>query len=581
MEDSLPRKLVAVLYADVAGYSRLTGEDEDATHRILRDYLDLITRTVRDHRGQVMHYAGDAVLAKFDAVIDAMSSAVRIQNELGIRNENLAEERKVQFRIGVNSGDVIEDREDIYGDGVNVAARLETLAEPGGICISDAVRTAVGNKLDLVFEDMGAQLVKNIASPVHTYRVKLKASLSAETAEPSLANKRAIAVLSFENMSDDAEQEYFADGIAEDIITSLSKLSQLLVIARNSSFTYKGRAVKVQEIGDELGVGYVIEGSVRKSGNKVRITSQLIDCGTGGHLWAERFDRDLTDIFAVQDEVTEAIVAAMAVQLTADQRERLKATGTKNLKAYDFFLRGREQYRLLSKEGADQAEILLKRSIDLDPGYATAYAYLVFNHLLYYVNRWKNAVDQPLEYAHELAQKAVALDDTDPYAHLSLGKTHMWKRQHDQAIVDHEKSIALDPNFAVAYAGLGLTLHYAGRSEEAIGLINRGMRLDPHYPDVRLLWLAQPYFQLGRYGQAIDLLTRHLDSKPNTIISHVLLAASYGYLGGRQKAGAEWQEALRINPDYSLEQVRHVLPYGDPADFEKIVDGLRKADLIA
>ena len=381
-EKHLPRKLAAILYADVAGYSRLTGEDEDATHQALSEYLDLITNSIQDHRGQVMHYAGDAVLAKFDAVVDTLSCAVSVQNELKIRNDILPEERKIQFRIGVNTGDVIEDRGDIYGDGVNVAARLETLAEPGGICISESVRTAVGNKLDLAFEDMGEQAVKNISIPVHTYRVQLKGSPSALIGTPSLPNKRSIAVLSFENMSGDAEQEYFADGIAEDIITSLSKLSQLLVIARNSSFTYKGSSVKVQQIANELGVGYIIEGSVRKSGNRVRITSQLIDCTTGGHLWAERFDRDLTDIFAVQDEVTQAIVSAMAVELTADERERLKNTGTNNLEAYDFFLRGREQYRLLSKEGSTQAEALLSRALNLDPAYATAYAYLAYTYLM-------------------------------------------------------------------------------------------------------------------------------------------------------------------------------------------------------
>ena len=292
---------------------------------------------------------------------------------------------------------------------------------------------------------------------------------------------------------------------------------------------------------------------------------------------AERFDRDLTDIFAVQDEVTQAIVPALAIEMTADEREHLKITGTKNLEAYDFFLRGREQYRLLSKEGYAQAKALLNRAIDLDAGYATAYAYLVYTHLLDHVNRWTETADLSLDQAYELARKSVELDESDPHAHLSLGKANMWKRKYDQAISEHERTIALDPNFAVAYAGLGDTLHYAGRSEEAIELIQRGMRLDPHYPDVRLHWLAQAYFQLGQYEEAIDLLKRRLIRKPDTDISRVLLAASYGHLGHKEEAKAQWVEALRINPNFSLTDRRKILPYKDPADFEKIVVGLRKA----
>ena len=323
MEDRLPRKLAAILYADVAGYSQLTGEDEDTTHRTLSEYLDLIASTVATHRGQVMHYAGDAMLAKFDAVVDATSAAVAMQNALKIRNEAVPDERKVQFRIGVNLGDVIEDRGDIYGDGVNVAARLESLAEPGGICISDAVRSAIGKKLHLDYEDMGEQQFKNIADPVRTYRVLLCVSESPtdilKTPLPSRSDKPSIAVLPFTNMSGDPEQEHFSDGITEDIITDLSKVAGLFVVARNSTFTYKGEAVNVQQVGKELDVRYVLEGSVRKAGNRTRITGQLVDGSTGGHLWAERYDRDLTDIFAVQDEIARSITGALKATLAPEE----------------------------------------------------------------------------------------------------------------------------------------------------------------------------------------------------------------------------------------------------------------------
>lgn len=586
MEDRLPRKLAAILYADVAGYSRLTGEDEEGTHRRLSEYLGLISDAIEERQGRVVHYAGDAVLADFGTVTEALSCATFVQRELKSRNRDLPEERKVRFRIGVNLGEVIIDRDDIYGDGVNVAARLESLAEAGGICISESVRTAAGKKLDLDYEFMGEQNVKNIEEPLRAYRVvteREEGSKVASTETHALElppDKPSIAVLSFENMSGDPDQEYFADGIAEDIITALSKLSQLLVIARNSSFTYKGRAVKVQEIAAELGVAYVLEGSVRKVGNRARITSQLIDCKSGGHLWAEKFDRDLTDIFEVQDEVTQAIVSAIALGLTADDRERLASTGTESLEAYDCFLRGREEYRFLSKEGSAQAETMFSRAISLDPGYATAFAYMAYTYLTYHVNRWKCAAGDPLEHAHSLARKALELDATDPHSHLSLGKTWMWKRRHDEAIVEHERTIALDPNFAVAYAGLGLTLDFAGRSEEAIELIHRGMRLDPHYPVVRLLWLAQPNFQLTNYDEAILLLERHLSQKPDSLISRALLAASYGHTGRTEDARTVWQNASQIDVEMSLDTLRYLLPYKDAAAFEKIVEGLEKADIV-
>ncbi len=578
--DRIQRRLAAILAADVVGYSRLMSVDEAGTLAALKAYReDLINPKIAEYGGRVVKLMGDGALMEFPSVVAAVECAVAIQCGIVGRNAGVPGDKQIEFRIGVNLGDVIIDGDDIYGDGVNVTARLESLAEPSGICVSGDVYRQVAGKLDLAFDDLGDLRVKNIANPVRVYRVILNGADRSDAEALPLPDKPSIAVLPFENMSGDAEQEYFADGISEDIITSLSKLSQLLVIARNSSFTYKGRAVKVQEIARELGVRYVIEGSVRKSGNRVRITAQLIDSTTGGHLWAERFDRDLTDIFAVQDEVTQEIVTAMAVKLTADDHKRLKTIGTDNLEAYDYFLRGRELFWPQSKGGNSLAKAMFERARDLDTKFAPAYAFLSFSHLMDYINQWNEAADQSLERAYEIAQKGIQLNETYPWSRVAFGNACLWKRQHDQAIAEYERAIAQDPNFALGYMGLGWALHYVRRSEEAIELINRGMRLDPHYPDNRLHWLAQAYFQLGRYEEAIDLLKRRLIRKPDTDISRVLLAASYGHLGRKEEAKAEWVEALRVNPNYSLEHRRKILPYKDPADFEKTVSGLRKAGL--
>ena len=378
MGNRLPRKLAAILYADIAGYSRLTGEDEDATHRTLSEYLDLIASTIESHRGQVMHYAGDAVLAKFDAVVDAMSAAVAVQNELKACNADVPDERKVQFRIGVNLGDVIEDRGDIYGDGVNVAARLESLADPGGICISDVVRSAIGKKLELDYEDLGEQKVKNIAEPVRAYKMVVGAESNAKPVERSaleLPDKPSVAVLPFNNMSGDPEQDYFADGITEDIITELSRYPSLFVIARNSSFTYKGQPVRLQVVGEELGVHYVVKGSVRKAGNRVRVTVQLIEAATENHIWAERYDRELTDIFEIQDELTQAVVGALPARLEAADIERIKRKPPQKMAAYDYVLRSKILHHVGTREANSEALESLNKAIEVDPGFAQAYAW--------------------------------------------------------------------------------------------------------------------------------------------------------------------------------------------------------------
>ena len=586
------RKLAAILAADVVGYSRLASADEDRTLARLRALRsDLIDPTIAVHNGRVIKRTGDGALVEFRSVVDAVRCAIEVQNGMVERNAGVPQDRRIEFRIGIHLGDVVEESDgDLMGDGVNIASRLEGVAAPGAICLSEDAYRQVKARLDLSVSDLGNTQLKNIAEPIRVYSLQVGTAAQAKATATSefpaaLAStapppKLSIAVLPFANMSGDAEQEYFADGISEDIITALSKLSQLFVIARNSSFTFKGRNVNVQEVGRSLGVRYVLEGSVRKSGNRVRITAQLIDATTGGHLWAERFDRDLTDIFAVQDDVTQHIVGALALNLTEGDQQRLATEHTDNLEAYDCFLRGREQLWRFTREQNTQARELLQRAIELDPKFASAYAFLAVTHGLDYINRWSTSPSTSMEQAEEFATRAVALDDRNPYAHWALGIINLHLRRHDMAIREAERSISLAPNLADGHEGLGNALHYSGRSEEALACFDRAMALNPYYPDMWLHFQAQAMFQLGRYEDAVASLKRRLVRNPDTDVSRVLLAASYGHLGRFDEARVEWQEVFRINPDYSLEHRRKVLPYKNPSDFELVVDGLRKAGLV-
>jgi adenylate cyclase len=512
-----------------------------------------------------------------------VACAVELQKRTAAANDGLAGDRRIALRIGINLGDVVVEGGDLYGDGVVIGVRLQAMAEPGGICISAAVHDQVGNKLPLAFEDLGPCEVKNIAKPVQVFRARTDRDSSVRRPAEQLSKqtKPSIAVLPFANISGDPEQEYFSDGITEDIITDLSKVSGLFVIARNSAFSYRGRAVKVQEVTRDLGVRYVLEGSVRRAGNRVRITVQLIDGTTGGHLWAERYDRDLTDIFAVQDEVTREIVAALAVKVTQGEQRRLARKGTDNLEAYDHFLRGRQLAWRRSKEANEEARVLLERAIALDPQFTSACAILAGVHGVNYANRWHDPPEESRRMADELAQRAVALDDDAPDAHWILGLAYLQQKQLDRAMAEARKALALDPNFAWAHSLLGQALHYAGRSQEAIEPHTTAMRLDPNDQDPFLHFLAQAYFGLGRYEEAAANLKRRIVRKPDTDVSRILLAACYGHLGRAEEARALWQEVLQINPGYSFEHHRRVLPYKDPADFERIADGLRKAGLPA
>ena len=583
-EENVTRKLTAILYADVAGYSRLTGEDEVGTHKQLSAGLDLISGAIKAKGGNIVHYAGDAVLADFGSVVAAVDCAVSIQRQLAESNAQVPDDKRLQFRIGVNLGEVIVDRDDIYGDGVNIAARLEGLAEPGGICISGRVYDQVEGKLDLGFEDIGEQEVKNIRKPVRVFRVKIddggarREGPGAAGQDLALPDKPSIAVLPFVNMSADPEQEYFSDGITEDLITDLSKISGLFVVARNAVFLYKGKAVKPVEVSRELGVRYVLEGSVRKAGDRVRISAQLIDPPTGYHLWAERYDRDLTDIFALQDEITEKIVAALEVKLTEGEQEQVARRYTENLEAYDYFLRGRAYQASATNEDNARAREMFERAIELDPTFAGAYAQLSYSHFRDWRYQWSKD-PQASEWALKAAQKAVALDDSLPLAYMYLGWAYVWKKQYEQAIAEAERAIALDPNFAEGYVRLGQILNLAGRPEEGINMVKKAMSLDPHYPPHYLFFLGFCYYAMGQYEEAIAALKRSLARNPDHFSPHRALAVIFSELGRKEEARAEVAEMLRISPGASLEGERERIVFKDQAVLERYLEGLRKAGL--
>jgi adenylate cyclase len=574
----LHRKLTAILSADVKGYSRLMGEDETGTVRTLTAYRELMSNLISKHRGRIVDSPGDNLLAEFGSVVDAVQCAAEIQRELRGRNAELPENRRMEFRIGINLGDVIEEGDRIYGDGVNIAARVESLAEGGGTCISGTVFDQVENKLALEWEYLGEQAVKNIKKPLRIYRVRMpdEEAPGDVGGNLKLLDKPSIAVLPFVNISGDPEQEYFGDGITEDLITDLCKISGLFVIARHSVFTYKGKAVKVDQVGRELGVRHVLEGSVRKAGNRVRITAQLVDARTGGHLWAERYDREQKDIFDLQDEVTQKIVSTLAVKLTKGEEDRLAGRYTDNLEAYDYALRGSEYYSRFTKEASAQAREMFQKAIQLDPDYALAYSRLGLTYLHEWTHGWSQD-PQLLGRAFELAQKAIALDDTLPEAHRVLGDVYLWRKQHEEAIAELEKAISLNPNYADAIAGLGDVLNHAGNPEEAIRLVKRATRLNPHHHAWYFYVLGLSYISTERYEKAVEILKRGLIRNPDFMIIHLLLAGIYAEANRMEEARVEVEEVLRITPDFSLEVFKEKAPFKDQARLDRFAEALRKA----
>ena len=581
------RKLAAILSADVKGYSRLMGADEEGTVHTLNVYKEVMTNLIQKHHGRVVDAPGDNVLAEFGSVVDAVRCAVEIQKELKTRNADLPENRRMEFRIGVNLGDVIEDGEQILGDGVNIAARLESLSEAGGICISGTVFDHVENKIGLGYEYLGEQTVKNIAKPVRVYRVLMKTEAVAQRGlEVASKEKMAfplpdlpsIAVLPFENMSGDLKQEFFSDGITESIITALSKIPNLFVIARNSTFTYKGKPVKVKQVSEELGVRYVLEGSVQRSADRVRITAQLIDALSGRHLWAERYDRDLKDIFALQDEITMKVITALQVELTAGEMAGMIAKGTKNIDAFIKYLQAYELLLRVTKEGNAQAKKILEEAVALDPEYSRLYMGLAMTHLYDVWYGTTESPDQSLALAFELAQKAIYLDNSNAAAHGILGQVYMHKRQYDKAITESERAVSLDPNSAENICLLGMVLNFAARAEEAIPYLQNAIRLNPLPPAIYFVHLAISYRDSGQYEKAIEASKKALQREPNTQFPYIHMAVSYIRLGQEKEARAAAAEVLRINPKFSLGRYAKMLPFPQPVA-DRVVEDLRKAGL--
>lgn len=582
MNDRLPRKLAAIVYADVAGYSRLTGADEDETHRTLSEYLDYIAETIHSHGGKVVHHAGDAVLARFDAVVDAVSSAVTIQDHLADISCDQPDERRLQFRIGVNLGDVIEDRGDIYGDGVNVAARLESLADPGGICISESVHTTLGNKLCLKYEDIGEQSVKNIAKPVRAYKIE---STESGTESNTLADQQkliasepnAIAVLPFTNMSNDPEQEYFSDGLTEDIITALALWRSFPVIARNSSFFYKRQSVNVRQVASELGARYILEGSVRKGGNRVRITAQLIDGESAHHIWAEKYDRELVDIFELQDEITKRIAAMIVPEVKRAELNRSTRKRQTDLNAWDYYLRGMALTHEFSKEGNSRAREMFEHALQIDPKYSDAYSGIARTYHRDILMEYYDDRCETISLALQASRRAVALDASSAFAHMVLSTAHAWMNEPDLALAEGQTAIELNPNDALSLHALGNKTDLAGNAE-GIEMMLRAQRLNPLDSEMpmKLTFLARAYVNNRELDNAIKYSRLAIQKHATYPHAHFILAIALAQAGRIDEAREALNECERLKPGLIKSRIDW-RPYANENSNQYFRDGLKKA----
>ena len=586
-EPRVNRKLSAVLAADVVGYSRLMETDEVGTLAALKRHREVVfDPAIAVHNGRVVKLIGDGTLAEFGSVIDAVNCALAVQRAGLAMSNDEANRPAIILRIGINLGDVIVESDDIYGDGVNVAARLEALAEPGGICVSSVVHESVSNRVDVTFEDGGEINIKNIHRPIHiwTWRPREAATVPAFRTpdDASRIKKSSIAVLPFTNMSGDPEQEYFSDGISEDIITDLSKISGLTVISRNSSFTYKGRAVDIRGVGRDLGVGAVLEGSVRRAGSRLRITAQLIDTTTGGHIWAERYDRDMSDLFEVQDDVTGRIVAALKLTMSSSEKARIEGGGTSDINAYDCFLRGRELIAIgktQSREMFQQARDFLLRAIALDGNYAQAYAVLGLAYVLNYQNRWTSDSNGALQQAKQAVSQAIEKDPDELSGHAAAAVVATFEADLARAKTEAELALALNPNSTDAYLCLGNVYVFSGEPLKAIPLIENAMRLDPANTQQPLHLLGVANLLAGKYETAAALLKQRILMVPRTDFSRAVLASALGYLGEIEEACRVWRELMEINPNYTFKNHYARQPFANQNDVGKIADGLTRAGL--
>ncbi|MBT5781311.1 MAG: adenylate/guanylate cyclase domain-containing protein [Rhodospirillaceae bacterium] len=582
-EDAIKRRLAAILAADVAGYSRLMGADEEGTFNTLKACRQSIDGCVAEKGGRIVATGGDSVLAEFTSAVEAVRCALAMQEGIAACNIDVPEERCMRFRIGINLGDVMISGDDILGDGVNIAARLEQIAEPDSIYISGTVYDQVRNKIDLAYTDLGEQTVKNIAQPVRTYRVSEgettpSAPVAAAEARPAGPAKPTIAVLPFDNMSRDEEQEYFVDGMTEDIITELSRYHDLFVIARNSTFTYKGKAVDVTEVGRELGVRYVVEGSVRKAGNRLRITVQLIDATDGHHLWAERYDREMEDVFEVQDEITQVIVANLPRRVEAAHLEQSKNKPTENMAAYDYLLRAKDHHHKRSKEDNALAIELAKKAIELDPDYGQAHAW----HSCILGQAWGAGYIEEKTVLEQITEAALGLEangQDDAECHRILTELNvLFRRDFDKARFHQDRAYALNPNDPRIVSQRGETLIWFGEAAEAVGWIEKAMLLDPSEADRRAVHLGQAHYVARQYQEAVGAFKR----SPNLgYKQHAILAACHAALGNMAAAKAEVDHVLKLKPKFSLAAEMDRAPYALDSDRKHHIETMTNAGLPA
>ena len=632
-EEGFKRKLTAILSADAVDYSRLMGEDEEATVRTLNVYREVFSALIQQHNGQVLDSTGDNLLAEFVSVVDAVQCAVAVQKEIKARNDELPENRRMQFRIGINLGDVIQEKGRIYGDGVNIAARLEGLAEPGGICISKTAFDHIESKLPYGYEFLGDQTVKNIAKPVGAYRVLMEPRVTVAgepeknirspmkrmpiligvaavvvlaiavgiwqlysrrpTIEPAsvekmafpLPEKPSIAVLPFKNLSNDPAQDYIAVGITENIISALSNISDMFVIASDSTSTYKGKAVKIQQVSEELGVRYVLEGSAQKSGNRVRVTAQLIDATTGHYLWTEKYDRELQDLFDLQDEITHRIIVELQVKLTEGEQARVSQKSTTNLEAWSYANRGLTIWMHISKENNAKAMELFNQAVELDPNYVWAWVRLAWTHVVAADRGWSQNPSEDFKIFLEISEKVLAMDESNSDVHALLGLAFLLQKEPEKAIAEGEKAIVLGPTNAQAHVLLAVTMNDVGRFDEAIRLVEKAMRLHPYYPAYYLSWLGGGYRMTGRYEDALTVYTQLLDRSQKdefpSVDAHLYLVELYTEMGREDEARAHAAEIFKIEPGFSLKRIRSInsFDYQDPALLERRLKVLRKAGL--
>jgi adenylate cyclase len=579
-EQKVTRKLRAIFSADVKGYSILMANDEVATILTLQDYRNIMSAYVVKYDGRVVDAVGDNLLAEFGSAVDAVQCAVEVQKELRDKNKELSEEKRLEFRIGVNTGDVVQDGDRIYGDGVNIAARIEGLADAGGICISRNAYDHVKNKLELSFDYLGEHEVKNIMDPVQVYKVLLDSNSPESLVEEhlELPDNPSIAVLPFKNMSGDPQQEFFSDGFTEDIITTLAQIPQILVIARESSFTYKGKTLKVQEIGRDLGVRYILEGSIQKFGERIRITAQLIDATNGHHLWAEKYDRELKDIFAMRDEITLKIANALQVKLTYGEMANW-GSPTPSVEAYIKTLQSWEHFNRLTPDDNILSRQRAKEALALDPNYSSAMEMLAWTLLMDGALGTSKTPEKSIEQAFELGQKILERGDSDAGAHFLIGYAYSKKGQFDRAISELEIALDLFPNNADINAGFGSVLNSAGMPEEAINVLKKAIRLNPIPPAWYLRNLGDAYRKMRQYENAIREYKKSVYLQPDNMFSHLNLALCYVKLGRNADAEAESTEVLRIDPKFSLESFRKSQLHKNQNDLDVKIDALRKAGI--